>query len=127
MNLWKHDDQTRYDDTIYGGSNRLLVRFDVPAEASLRHMEQTVLKPLLKALTSGFKKAQAKRLDVTLTCYSTATLFDCGGFLPTSSAIRQFLHKNYAPVHDWRVLTYDQQNCDALEFEIKILGADLCP
>lgn len=126
MNLWKHDDQTRYDDTVYGGSNRLLVRFDVPAEASLRHLEQNALKPLLKALTTQFKKAQAMRIDVTLTCYSTATLFDFAGFMPTGSAIRQFLHKNFAPLHDWRVLAYDGQEADSIEFEIKIYGTDLC-
>lgn len=126
MNLWKHDDQTRYDDTIYGGSERLLVRFEEAPEASLRHLEKKLLKPLLEALTKSYKKKNAKRIDVNLTCYSTMTLFDFAGFLPTSAAMRIFLQDNFAPVHDWQVLAYDNQPSSAIEFEIKIYGNDLC-
>lgn len=126
MNLWKHDDQTRYDDTIYGGSERLLVRFEEAPEASLRHLEKKLLKPLLEALTKSYKKKNVKRIDVTLTCRSTMTLFDFASFLPTSAAMRLFLQNNFANVHDWQVVALDNQSSGSLEFEIKLYGADLC-
>lgn len=127
MNLWKHDDQTRYDDALYGGSDRLLTRFDVAPEASLRHIEKALLKPLLEALRKSYKNKEVRRIDVAITCYSTRTVFDFATFLPTSAAMRIFLEKNFASVHDWSVSARDQQPNSGIEFEIKLYGADLCP
>lgn len=122
MNLWKHEDQTRYDKCVYGASSRIMVRFDEEPEASLRHLEKTVLNPLISALNKAKKKQDIVRIDVELALYSTSTMFNFAEFLPTSSAMRLFIEKNFCYVNDWKVSYRDQCTSGAIEFNIIALG-----
>lgn len=125
MNLWKHDEEVRYNQTIYGESMSHTATFDVPPEASLRHIEKNVLKRLILALEKKFKKENVQRIDVSLHVYSVSTYFDFSSFIPTSSAMRVALSE-FADVNDWNVVAHDMQPHAQMNFEITLYGRNLC-
>ena len=122
MRFWKHEDSLRYDTCIYGGVDEFICKFNEPPEASFKHIERRVLKPLMLKITKKIPKNKLKRIDVKITCYSTMTMFDCTSFSSTASEMRQYLDKNLCKVGAWTYQTNDQRPDSAIEFEVRILG-----
>lgn len=122
MNFSKHEEHLRYEHCIYGNSEVIVARFDEAPESSLRHLEKTVVNPLLVQIRKRVPKNKLKLCHVTMTVYSTSTMFDCSSFNSTGSALRLLIQSKLCRVGDWNVIAKD--NCDdfGIEFHVRVLG-----